>query len=207
MKSSFIDEEGVLHIKGDVTIADGPVIHNGAVVVDGSLLSRSRIDVTGDVTILGAVDDAVVLSTEGSIFLQRGFTGSGGTVLGAKKDVVVKHIQDATIGAGQDVVVEGSLTRCRVDAGRRVLTGNGEGRMVGGSVWAKESIELVSIGSAIETSTEVVVDSPDGWIKAVKGIQPGTVVNIAGALMHVRREKFPCRAVHRNGMVHMEELA
>ncbi|MBI3581991.1 MAG: DUF342 domain-containing protein [Nitrospinae bacterium] len=145
----------VFEVFGDLNKRTGNVETPLPVVVHGGLSDGISVKSGGDVEIRGLVEEARV-DADGSVLAKGGVTGGGATRLAARKDVKCQFVQNASIEAGGNVVVDAYLMNSAVLCGKKV-TLPGEAFMVGGKVMAAEGIEAGRLGSEAAVTTEMEV--------------------------------------------------
>ncbi len=143
----------VFEVLGDLNKRTGNVDTPLSVVVHGALSNGISLKSGGDVEILGLVEEARV-EADGSILAKGGVTGGGSTKLVARGDVRCRFVQNASIEAGGNVVVEAYLMNSAVLCGKKVTLPK-EAFMVGGKVMAAEGMEAGRLGSEAAVTSEI----------------------------------------------------
>ncbi len=110
----------IFEVNGDVDYNIGNIDFVGAVVIRGSVLPGFRIKAAGDIRITGSVDGAD-LEAEGSIEITAGILGHYKSVIRAGNRVKSSFIQDATVEAGEEILVSQSIMHSQIRAGKRVV--------------------------------------------------------------------------------------
>lgn len=139
-------------IKGDVGLKTGHISHAGSLRVQGDVLEGSRIEAMGDIEIMGVVE-AAHIQTGGTLTVHGGITGVDGAHIIAAGGVAARYILDATVQAGDDIVVEREIVQSTVHTRGAVYVRSG--RIVGGHVTALGGVDAREIGSAAQVVTEV----------------------------------------------------
>ncbi len=152
-KSDKIAVSEVLEIKEDVDLSTGNIKFNGQVLVHGSVKSGFNIQCKGDVIVEGSVEDAVIVSG-GDVIVKRGVQGGGKGVITAKKNLIAKFIENATVIAGGDVKSESVLYSQVTCNGNLHILGK-KGMLTGGRMQVLGSIDAVSVGSNMGTATRI----------------------------------------------------
>lgn len=147
----YVDE--VLTIEGSVGLETGHIKHPGSLVVQEHVEAGSQIETKGDIHVLGYVEDATI-SAGGDLWVQGGITGSEGGVIRVDGTVRAKFVQNVTILAGGDVMIEREVDNAivRTCGTMRVP----KGRIVGGEVMALGGIEVGQAGSDAGIKTLLV---------------------------------------------------
>lgn len=133
----------------------------GNLVLEADVI-HAEIEARGHIIVHGAAEHCHLRSELGSVFLLYGSMEY--TRITAGKNIYVKHTSNSGLTAGEDIVIEKSVVRSVLRAGRKVISETDDGRIVGGRVEAEDQICVRSIGSADGTPTEVIVRKPRGVI-------------------------------------------
>lgn len=133
-------------IPGDVDFSTGNVKFRGSVEIGGSVKSGFEVIAEGTVEIRGNVEDARVIS-ESDVIIQGGCAGAGDGVVKAKRDVIVKFVENQRIEADRDIIINGESFHATLLAGRSVIAKGKKGTIVGGVCEAKYSVETDYLGS------------------------------------------------------------
>ena len=159
---------GVHHIEGSVESQSGPIKDEGSVYIEKDVRSGCRVEAMGDIYVGGNVENAEVYSHSGNVIVRNGIIGQGGARLLAGGNIVAGFIQDATVGAKQDVEVLRYIINSAVTAGRYITATAGEGIVRGGTLYAEKRIEVRVAGadSRIETELKVGYTPPENLTQA-----------------------------------------
>lgn len=142
-------------ILDNVSTSTGDINYNGNVHIKGNVLSGFTVRARGNVTVDGVVECAVI-DAGGSIILKSGIQGGKRGILRAKKDIVSKFLENAIVRAGGKITTE-AILYSDVSAGDVVEVMGRKGFIVGGTTRSKNSIICKSVGSTMETKTEIEV--------------------------------------------------
>jgi uncharacterized protein (DUF342 family) len=118
------------------------------------------VKATGNIDVKGTVERAD-LDAEGDIIVHQGITGKGSGKLKAGRSLWARFIENATIEAGNMVVVSDGIINSHVDANKRIICKGKRARIVGGHLRATEEINAKILGSptgGTETICEVGFD-------------------------------------------------
>ena len=148
----------VAQISGNVDYETGNIDYKGNVEIKGTILSGFSVKSTGDVVVLDSVENAVEIEAGGDVSVKQGIVGEK-TKIVAKGGVKAKFIQDATIVAGGDVVVDSYIRTANVQTETEVnVTGGGSSSgIMGGETWALKAIVTKNVGAEGTMSTLVCV--------------------------------------------------
>ena len=144
-------------IEGDVDVKTGDVKADGNVYIRNDVNDGLRLEAMGDIFIGGNIIGADVYSRSGSVRVHKGVIGESRARILAGANVVAEYIQDATVGAKENVVVQRRIINSAVTSGRFVTAMSNEGLIRGGSIYAEKKIELLVAGSENRSMTELKV--------------------------------------------------
>jgi uncharacterized protein len=145
----------VIEIKGDVDLSTGNIDFPGSVIVHGSVQAGFTVKAGGDIEINGTLSGGDV---EGkNIIVRMGIQGMNRGYIKAVENVVAKFIENATIFAGNEVIVSDVILHSRVSAGKKVLVEGRKGLIAGGMISAGEEIRAKVVGSQLASSTDLEV--------------------------------------------------
>lgn len=145
----------VIEIKEDVDVSTGNIEFIGDVIVRGSVQPGFEIKAEGNVEIYGTISGGTV---EGrNVIIKMGIQGMHRGYVRAKENVVAKFIENATLHAGQDVIVSDVILNSRISAGKKVIVEGKRGLVVGGTVMAGEEIRAKVVGTHMATITALEV--------------------------------------------------
>lgn len=157
-RGKLISVVPVYEIKGNVDYSVGNVDIKGAVIIHGSVLSKFEVHATGDVYILGSVEDAIVTSG-GSIFVEEGIYGHEKGIVLANANVESRTVEQANVFARGSVKVQSNISHSQVVANETIDVIGQKGFVVGGSLRAGLSIAVPRLGGPSHTVTFVEVGS------------------------------------------------
>lgn len=145
----------IIEINGDVDLSTGNIDFIGNVIVHGSVQMGFTVKAKGDVEINGTLSGGTV---EGkNIFVRMGIQGMNRGSIKAVENVTAKFIENATIYAGQDVLVNDVILHSRISAGKKVIVEGKKGLIAGGTVSAGEEIRCKILGSHMAVTTDLEV--------------------------------------------------
>jgi uncharacterized protein len=146
-----------IEINGDVDLSTGNIEFEGSVTVRGSVQEGFSVKAEGNVEVCGIVSGCII---EGkSVLIRTGIQGMNKGYVKAQENVVAKFIENATVIAGEDILVNDSVLNSRISAAKRVIVEGKRGLIVGGKIMAGEEIRAKVIGTqASRTELEVGVN-------------------------------------------------
>jgi hypothetical protein len=146
--------DDIYHIDGDVDYSTGNITSLGAVVIKGAVKDGFKVQASGDI-IVETVEGAH-LSSESNIYIKSGVQGKGSALIQAKGEVHSKFIEQATVEAGKDVVVDEAILHSEIYSKNNIIVMKGKkGLMVGGLYSAAKMVAAKNIGNKIATKTVI----------------------------------------------------
>ncbi|MBO4416310.1 MAG: DUF342 domain-containing protein, partial [Lachnospiraceae bacterium] len=146
-RSGELIVSNVLEIKGDVDLTTGDVIFNGDVIIQGNVVNGLRIDATGNVTINGNVEGAVIYSG-GDITMKLGMQGGGRGVIKCGGCLFGKFFEQVKIDVQVDLHCS-SMMNCDVNCNGNMFVTGRHGILVGGRISCQGDLEATIIGDVI----------------------------------------------------------
>jgi uncharacterized protein (DUF342 family) len=141
-----------------VTVRTGHIDFDGTVVVKENVNSGLHIRASGDIVVLGTVEDCV-LEAGGNMHLRGSVFGGANTRLQARGDIFARYIQQAHIQVQGNLTVEEGLIHCQTSVWGRVRIGEGPGRgqLNGGQLVCGGPLQVRVLGSNASTPTRIIL--------------------------------------------------
>jgi len=155
-----INVEPIYTVSGDVNLKTGNILFLGNVVINGNVEDGFTVKAAGNIEVNGTVAKAE-LDAEGDIIVHQGITGKNSGMVKAGRSIWARFIENATVEAGNMVVVSDGIINSQVDAYKRIVCRGKRAHIVGGRLRASEEINAKSLGSptsGTETVCEVGID-------------------------------------------------
>ncbi|PCJ19265.1 MAG: hypothetical protein COB02_07710 [Candidatus Cloacimonadota bacterium] len=144
-------------ISNDVDLKTGNINFNGSVMVVGKVLSGFSIKATKDITVLGTVEAAQLISGR-NIIIKSGFIGQNKGKIQCKGDLTVKFIEGGNIECHGKLLLESSIVNSTIIAYQSIrFSASGKGQILGGNVTAVDGIICKEIGSKLGVSTNIII--------------------------------------------------
>ncbi len=145
----------IIIIDGDVDYSTGNIDFKGSIIVRGSIQQDFAVKASGNVEVCGTIAGGRVEAN--SIIVRKGIQGMKRSVIKARERVVTNFIENATVYADEDIIVNDVILNSTVFAGQRVIVEGRRGLIRGGRVAAGEVVRATTIGNPCGVSTEVEV--------------------------------------------------
>jgi len=168
----------------NVTVATGNINFTGSVIIDGDVTEGMKVIASGDVTIGGFVESAII-EAGGDVTISGGIIGRKHDIektqitdvtmsvsVNAKGSIYAKYCQYAQIKCGQDVRIENQLLHSLLDVNGRVWIGKDDkanGKLIGGYTKVGTSVHAGMIGATAGSNT--IVNFERKIVKAKAEIQ------------------------------------
>jgi len=165
----------------NVTVATGNINFTGSVIIDGDVTEGMKVIASGDVTISGFVESAII-EAGGDITIEGGIIGRKHDIektqvidvtmsvsVNAKGSIYAKYCQYAQIKCGQDVRIENQLLHSSLDVNGRVWVGKADqaqGKLIGGYTKVGTSVHAGIIGATAGSNTIITFERKVVKLKA-----------------------------------------
>jgi uncharacterized protein (DUF342 family) len=181
----------IYSVQGDVDFNTGNLDFDGNIIVSGGVKPGFRVRATGNVQIGGTVE-AAQLEAGGNVTVGGGVVGHNEAVVRAGGAITARFVEAAELHAKGQILIGSEIRQSTAISEDRVIVA-GPGRIVGGHVRGRESVEAKVIGSASGTPTsvqagwgeEMTVEDmdPKRVPKVIAGqeVNAGVVLTVAGA--------------------------
>lgn len=167
----LVSVDSVMEIKGDVGISTGNLSFVGSIVVNGNICDGYEVTTTGDLTVNGVVEGAVI-HVGGDFIVSRGIKGHDDAHIEVDGNMTTGFINSA------DVTVKGNLeanaimtSKVRCD-GSIKLSGK-KGQLVGGEIVCKGNVEAKIIGSDLEVITDIKLGLDSELVEDIRNLAVG----------------------------------
>jgi uncharacterized protein (DUF342 family) len=155
-----INVEEIFTVPGDVDLKTGNIMFLGTVIVQGNVEDGFSVKASGNVEVRGNVGKCEVIA-EGDVVVHQGITGKSGGSVQAGKSIWAKFIENATVEAGENVIVSDGIINSTVVANKKIICQGKRAAIVGGRYRACEEVNAKTLGSPVggaETILEVGYD-------------------------------------------------
>lgn len=145
------------YVEGDVDYRSGNIDFNGNIIVKGVVRNGFEIKASGDITVLKDIESANVIAG-------RDLKVSGGIIcrnnnykMICGRDLIVTHLQNATVEAQRDVYVGNSCVQSTLYCNGKMILKKQKGSIIGGEIYAMEGIDAKIVGNGLGVKTEIIV--------------------------------------------------
>lgn len=152
-------------VDGDVDLKSGNVDAPSDVLITGNVAETFSVRSPKSITIKGMVEAASVEAGT-HVIIAGGVAGKSRALIRAGGELQAKFLEEATIEATGDVIVTKEVLNCRIQTMGRLLVPRGP--IIGGSVYARQGIEVLALGNDVDVPTQVAV-----------GILPAALLEVA----------------------------
>lgn len=155
VSGGVIRVDPVTVIDGNVDYGIGNVEFAGTVVVKGSIMDGFGVRAGGDIIVENTIQMANVHAA-GDVVVKRGILTRGGdAVVSSEGSVYARFIENSTVEAEGNVVVETAIMNSDVRANGAVVALEKEGAIIGGRTLAFDRVAARVIGSSAHPKTYV----------------------------------------------------
>lgn len=155
--------EQLLTIRGDVDSSTGNIDVLGNVIITGNVRDGFIVKATGDITIKGQVEGAIIMAG-GNVQIGMGMNGGLTGTLEAVGDIRTKYLENCTAHAG-GCVYSDSVVNSNVSSDQDIDITFGLGAVIGGTIMAAHSISAKLIGNKSNRTTSIILGGTPGLLK------------------------------------------
>ena len=159
----------VYEINGDVDLSVGNIDFRGDVIIHGGVCSGVRIKATGTITIDGIVEGAQIEAGK-DIVLRSGVMGASRASITSRGNITAKFFEYTQVHANGSIQADVFLN-CKVSCGENIVLDGKKASIVGGDVWAIESISVQTLGSEGEVKTKVRIGNDAAVTRRISILQ------------------------------------
>lgn len=145
----------VLTISGDVDTSVGNVDFEGDVVIRGDIKSGYNINVQGSLEVSGIIEASNV-KVGADLIVRGGIKGSEDTIISVNGSILCKFIENANVSALGDITSD-FILHSKVSTSGKIILESKRSVIAGGSIVARDSITVNTLGSNMGTKTDVTL--------------------------------------------------
>ncbi len=155
----------VYEINGDVDLSVGNIDFRGDVIIHGGVCTGVSIKATGTVTIDGIVEGAQIEAGK-DVVLRSGVMGASRASITSRGNITAKFFEYTRVHANGSIQADVFLN-CKVSCGESITLDGKKASIVGGDVWAIESISVHTLGSDGEVKTKVKIGNDAAVVRRI----------------------------------------
>jgi len=153
-QSGALSISKAFEVKGDVDFEIGNVDSSVDVYISGTIRDLFTVKSKKAVTTYGAVE-AACIDAAGDVNVRGGIVQRGKGSIKSGGNIVVKFCEEADLHAAGSVKIVKGLINSRVHCEQKLLAAGGS--IIGGQAYAREGVEIATIGSDANVPTEIIV--------------------------------------------------
>ncbi|BDU51551.1 DUF342 domain-containing protein [Haliovirga abyssi] len=166
IRDNKIEVENVLMVE-EVGVETGNIDFNGSVVVRGDVKSEYIIKATGEIQVLGNVENAI-LQSNGEIVIKGNCFGKEDSLISAEGDIFLNFAENIEIKTKKDLIINEGLINCKVYAEGKVVAITKSGSIIGGETRGEAGIEVLNAGSKTGAQTELKILGKSKVVERIK---------------------------------------
>ena len=155
---------GVVEVSGDVNPSTGNIEAPADALVRGSIRDSVTVKVAGDLMVCGNIEVGAV-EVVGPVIVMGGICNESRGKVTSNSHIKALYCDEADLIARGNVVLEKEATNSFISCEGRLLLPRG--KLCGGAVYARQSIEVAGLGSRVGIPTRISV-----------GMSPGDLLRI-----------------------------
>ena len=168
-RSGRFHVEKILNISGNVDNAVGNIDFTGSVSVKGDVLEGFTVKAKGDITVMGIVEGATLISG-GSITLYKGMRGMKSGVLEAAGDITAKFLEDSHIYAKGNIQAE-YIINSDVSCGNNLTLTGRRAAFIGGVCSVYNQMNVKTVGAMSQITTLVTLGVTPQLLEEVEALK------------------------------------
>jgi len=134
----------------------GNIDFNGSVIINGDVRAGFSVKAKQDIKVRGLVEGAYI-EAGGDLVINKGMNGMGKGTIYAKGNITSKYIENAIIKSEKSIYAE-ALINSDVTAKESIILRGQNAAIIGGISRANDMIYAKTIGSKINSETNLVID-------------------------------------------------
>jgi len=181
----------VFEINEDVDFETGNIESSLDVHVGGTIRDRSVVKSEKSISVQGAIEAATV-EAQGDVIVGGGVVQRGNGSVSSGGDIVAKFCDGARLRAVGNVKISKELIDGRVHCKEKLLV---QGAVVGGQIYAREGVEVATLGSNANVTTQITI-----------GIDPNVVREVDRLRASLKPKRLMVERIRKNVQPLMDNL-
>ncbi len=153
----------VLEINGDIGHSTGNIDFNGSVIIKGVVPTNFSVKAAGNIEVYGIVEGAYVESSA-DVFLYSGVMGNERAIIVAGGDLTAKFIDSSKVSVNGSITAR-SIMHSDITADGTLSVVGKRAVLVGGRACVGKEVDSPTIGSTMETRTEIIVGNTPAMLE------------------------------------------
>lgn len=150
----------LLVVAEDVDRTTGNIDFDGSILVKGSVRSDFTVKASQHIEVCGNVGRARI-EAGGDVFIKGGIQGKGEAYIVAGNNVATKFVESAHVIAGGNMLINGHVMNCTIEARHDVISDGKKATIVGGLIRSFSMVRAAVIGSREYVATRIELASSE----------------------------------------------
>lgn len=163
-----IHVHNVYEVHETISMKIGNINFPGTVIIHGDIPAGYTVEAAGDIKVFGMVEAATVIAG-GTVYITEGFAGYKTGYIESGVDVQVGYVNQGTIKAKNDILVENSIRHAICTAGNDIVSQRGN--IIGGKLTAGATIRAKDFGNRMNTATHLAISIDSSLMEELNNIQ------------------------------------
>ena len=142
-----------LEIDGNVDYSTGNINFLGDVTIAGDICTGFNVKALGNITVNGVVE-ACNVEAGGDLTIQKGVKGDNQAIIQAHRSLYAKYLENSVVCVRQDLYSD-CIINCDIYSDGSVYVESGRGMIIGGSLWASNSVHAKTVGTRAESQIKI----------------------------------------------------
>jgi uncharacterized protein len=152
--SNTVEVQKLYVIQGSVDFSTGNVNVKSSVDIKGDVNPGFSISTPYNVNVKGMVEQAKI-SCDGTLTVKEGIVGEGKQLVKAGGDIHTGYIRNQMIKCGGSIYVSTEILSSTIECEDEIVMVKPEGKIIGGKLIVKNSINACTIGNKYNVPTEI----------------------------------------------------
>lgn len=142
-----------LEIDGNVDYSTGNINFLGDVTITGDICTGFNVKALGNITVHGVVE-ACNVEAGGDLTIGKGVKGDNQAIIQTHRSLYAKYLENSIVCVRQDLYSD-CIINCDIYSDGSVYVESGRGTIIGGSLWASNSVRAKSVGTKAESHIKI----------------------------------------------------
>ena len=160
----------VFKVAKDVSFETGNIDSSVHVDISGTVRDLFTVKSEKAVSVGGAVE-AAEIDAQGDVLVRGGILQRGTGSVKAGGDIVARFCDGANLHAAGNIKIAGEIMNSRVHCDEKLLASRGA--VIGGQFYAREGVEVATLGSDACVPTEIIAGIHPGVVREAERLREG----------------------------------